>query len=1089
MKADTLRPELKNKIVEWILSFYHLDPRYKILTFFNQCAREGADNLTDDSQDDANANRSSSDGSIKSSTTDSLNGTSEHHRNANLMMSQTGRSSARNMKNIRPSTIALLKNVFNATSILTVWRPCSNDAMRKMMEGAGVGKGLDIKGKSAKRGTLSAFVPFMQIFKEEHKNDMQPISVSANMRIYYKHEKLRDYVYSILEDFLENGPKRKKKKKKKCRKKKKKNGVKTNTAETTKIQELQGGVPEIVSVIEANNDLRLSQKKALEDAAAELFCPEENEASCTDAATATATATATVDTATDKNPQDEEKEHQEMDGHVIDCSGGGFIHTTSLQTEPGAIRASTNGEEKVDAVVIAAEKAATAAATAAAEEEEEAAANAKAHAAAAYENPYGADDDDVTTDDDADMLINTDDDDDEDDSDDDDNESEEDGIYVGNYHHTDKNSQRYTPSKPLKKIKKFVKTGYYGIECSQRLFWYATVADASIERKGTGTETGRPSLPGFQDANMKTLKVAQSQIPKPSPMPVVLQQQSYEDCMNKKNCSGGDGDGDESSVDDLSYNPLDVCLDPLYLVMAYEEQGSIKPVVSDFDGFLLGWRREALWFGCNLPRDQEKLMMWCVDHVEEVLEEQKRNPTNGDTWTIRWLDILKKEAARGFQIEMPEYGFGDPKSTSIMEHAANKLKSTGAVRHGSECFNYQFPQEIDDMFLLISDTLKPVPWKYVKVEELQEILLKRIKESFVFPLNPKWILCDPGWKQVYDELIASRTLYATMSTDVWFPAHTKVRDRIEEIYKNHPEGFQRCTDPAKARSGGDASKNISPLDRRNSATNILRGTLDDGLGDALTGNAAADLAQLELDDFVVHSSNVVGANNAGSKGFAQAMKTARESISIDDLKDDCEGNSGVSCSYSCSVKSANASNSMKHSSTSSQFTTSSSKSNNNSDNKKKGISWKDSSGKQQKRGSGVSHCSSIASVNSSVNSNTSNSNATTNTKDSRSFSGSNHTPRGIRQVFKASKRFFGGHRNRGSCSTHSEPADAHGIHGIQPADLSHSASDQAHNTIHGGNASTTSSINTNSDEIKGNVLRNFSGSLHRKNKAPPSPKK
>ena len=113
MKADTLRPELRIKIVEWILSFYHLDPRYKILTFFNQCAREGADNLTDDSQDDANANRSSSDGSIKSSTTDSLNGTSEHHRNANLMMSQTGRSSAKNMKNIRPSTIALLKNVFN----------------------------------------------------------------------------------------------------------------------------------------------------------------------------------------------------------------------------------------------------------------------------------------------------------------------------------------------------------------------------------------------------------------------------------------------------------------------------------------------------------------------------------------------------------------------------------------------------------------------------------------------------------------------------------------------------------------------------------------------------------------------------------------------------------------------------------------------------------------------------------------------------------------------------------------------------------------------------------------------------------------
>ena len=620
----------------------------------------------------------------------------------------------------------------------------------------------------------------------------------------------------------------------------------------------------------------------------------------------------------------------------------------------------------------------------------------------------------------------------------------------------------------MKKIKKFVKTGYYGIECSQRLFWYATIADASIERKGTGTETGRPSLPGFQDANMKTLKVAQSQIPKPSPMPVVLQHQSYEDCMNKKKSSSSD-DGDESSDDDdSSYNPLDVCLDPIYLVMAYEEQGSIKPVVSDFDGFLLGWRREALWFGCNLPRDQEKLMMWCVDHVEEVLEEQKRNPTNGDTWTIRWLDILKKEAARGFQIEMPEYGFGDPKSTSIMEHAANKLKSTGAVRHGSECFNYQFPQEIDEMFLLISDTLKPVPWKYVKVEELQEILLERIKESFVFPLNPKWILCDPGWKKVYDELIASRTLYATMSTDVWFPAHTKVRDRIEEIYKNHPEGFQRCTDPAKARPGGDSSTNIT--DRRNLERSFthLRGTLDEGLGDALTGNAAADLAQLELDDFVVRSSKAIG----DGKNFAHSMKTARASISIKDLEDD---------RYNCALKDSNTSSSMKYSSNSSELTASSSMSTSFNNNTR-------SSSRPKKRGSGVSHTSSLC--NSSVessgtsgHSNTSHSNTTTNTQNSRSVfgSGSSKTPtRGIRKFMAAkSKKLFG--RNRGnSCNSTGSAHSADIYSSIQPPDLARSVTDQANDVVHGGtsNASTSSSLNT-SDEIR----RNFSGSLlNRKNR-------
>ena len=136
-------------------------------------------------------------------------------------------------------------------------------------------------------------------------------------------------------------------------------------------------------------------------------------------------------------------------------------------------------------------------------------------------------------------------------------------------------------------------------------------------------------------------------------------------------------------------------------------------------------------------------MMWCIKHIETILDAR---PTT-DTWTLRWLEILKEEASKGFMPEMPEYGFGDPKSYGIMEQAAKRLIDTGAVRHGSECFNYYFPQEIDDMFLLISDTLSPVPWKYVNVTDLQALLSQKIAEGFVFPLNPKWILCDPGWKR------------------------------------------------------------------------------------------------------------------------------------------------------------------------------------------------------------------------------------------------------------------------------------------------------------------------------------------------------
>ena len=75
-----------------------------------------------------------------------------------------------------------------------------------------------------------------------------------------------------------------------------------------------------------------------------------------------------------------------------------------------------------------------------------------------------------------------------------------------------------------------------------------------------------------------------------------------------------------------------------------------------------------------------------------------------------------------------------------MEEADKILIHSGPVCHELECFNYYFPH--DDVFLLISDTFRPVPWKYVDAGELQEIICQQMKEGFVFPLNPKWILCN-----------------------------------------------------------------------------------------------------------------------------------------------------------------------------------------------------------------------------------------------------------------------------------------------------------------------------------------------------------
>lgn len=633
MRADTLRPELKARINVWIISFYHLDPRYKILTFFNLVASEGADHIANDEEDDlydldrgsSHHRRGVSSGGSEISDNNLFPATSNASGDEAAPTNKFigGRPSS---AHIPASMVELLARVFDATSILTVWRPCSNDAMRKMMEGTGVGKGLDIKGKSAQQGSLSAFVPFLQIHDEADKRRIQRISSDASMRVYYGSRGARDYVIDVLKTYL-------------------------------------------------------------------------------------------ADQATNGD--------SEMDSH----------------------------EE----------------------------------------------------------------------------------------HNAQMKAKNVLPTR-MKTMDKYSHRGWFGLEMSQQLFWNATVVPAKINRKGTGTETGRPSTPGFQDANMKTLKVACASVPKPSPMPVVVQYNTFGH-KQQNATQEGSTDGDDMDVTENESGPRWAsALDPLYLVMAYEEIGTVTPVVSDFDGFLLGWRREALWFGCNLPRDQEELMLWCIDQIERILDENvEHGSSNTDTWTCRWLDVLKRETVKGLHPEIPEYGFGDPKSYSIMEQAALRLKNTGAVRHGSECFNYYFPQEIDDVFLLISDTLRPVPWRYVNVQELQTILSSKIAEGFVFPLNPKWILCDSGWKKLYDELMESDALYADLSKDVWYPPFSGVRERIESIFKRHPHGFQRQEGRVCRRGSSTQIKNTtgySPLRQNLNA------------GEKLSGNAAFDLAELELDDYV-----------------------------------------------------------------------------------------------------------------------------------------------------------------------------------------------------------------------------------------------
>jgi len=114
------------------------------------------------------------------------------------------------------------------------------------------------------------------------------------------------------------------------------------------------------------------------------------------------------------------------------------------------------------------------------------------------------------------------------------------------------------------------------------------------------------------------------------------------------------------------------------------------------------------------------------------------------------------------------------------------------IRRILECFNFYFPQELDDEFLVVRGTGSnlPIPkYKYMKVKELQDFLSGCIDNGFTFPLNPKWILCDPGWKALWDKLTGSSHPNVELSINAWYPPDSGLIERIKKINENYPEGF------------------------------------------------------------------------------------------------------------------------------------------------------------------------------------------------------------------------------------------------------------------------------------------------------------
>ena len=153
--------------------------------------------------------------------------------------------------------------------------------------------------------------------------------------------------------------------------------------------------------------------------------------------------------------------------------------------------------------------------------------------------------------------------------------------------------------------------------------------------------------------------------------------------------------------------------------------------------------------------------------------------------------------------------------------------SCGAVRHGAECFNFYFPQELDEEFLCVwegfgdaaaaglgSPSPTRQPWKMLSEPELRAFLLDRCADGFSFPLNPIWPIRDKGWHEVLQALQTHEEAVANLAS--WFP--DEVLQTIEEVHAAHPGGFTVLPDhPAMAKHSSFFAAISPDLDTREMA--------------------------------------------------------------------------------------------------------------------------------------------------------------------------------------------------------------------------------------------------------------------------------
>ena len=216
----------------------------------------------------------------------------------------------------------------------------------------------------------------------------------------------------------------------------------------------------------------------------------------------------------------------------------------------------------------------------------------------------------------------------------------------------------------------------------------------------------------------------------------------------------------------------------------------VKPVISDLDCFVVGSRSVHYE---SLPVEQVEMLKWSVANIAELLQQAQREKsahgTGGVTpWMKGWFGRLKLELEMGHHHPKGtgSLGYGDVTSCHIMAEAIRWTKDVGAVRHGAEAFNFRFPQDLDTEYFVTWDGFPGLKWRYLSEPALRDFLIARIEDGFAFPLNPKWVLCDPGWSRVWRALCDAD---GGSRIEPWFPSASGVRALIESVLHAYPSGY------------------------------------------------------------------------------------------------------------------------------------------------------------------------------------------------------------------------------------------------------------------------------------------------------------